>query len=173
MKRRNVTRVFHIFSSLLKQYNCWTIWLCSLYITISSDNPIISHNRIYCNRKADIRDMYAKNAATLNECGIDAYFPILGSVCSLDDAMNTEIAGIYSTARFSRNGLRFAPRSLASTRAIRTPNNVWKSKINRKLYRIWYLQLVPDRVVKRFVWQRRVFWKPFTTAPKYAIILYI
>jgi len=36
--------------------------------------------------------MYAKNAATLNECGIDAYFPILGSVCSLDDAMNTEKA---------------------------------------------------------------------------------
>ncbi len=35
--------------------------------------------------------MYAKkNAAPFNECGIDAYFPILGSVCSLDDAMNTE-----------------------------------------------------------------------------------
>ena len=36
--------------------------------------------------------MYAKNAAPFNECGIDAYFPILGSVCSLDDAMNTENA---------------------------------------------------------------------------------
>jgi glycerate kinase len=35
---------------------------------------------------------YAKNAATLNECGIDAYFPILRTVCSLDDAMNTENA---------------------------------------------------------------------------------
>ncbi|MBO6230425.1 MAG: glycerate kinase [Ruminiclostridium sp.] len=29
-----------------------------------------------------------KDAATLNECGIDAYFPILRTVCSLDDAMN-------------------------------------------------------------------------------------
>ena len=66
--------------------------LCSLYITISSDNPIISHNRIYCNRKADIRDMYAKNAATLNECGIDACMLILRSICSFDDAMNTENA---------------------------------------------------------------------------------
>lgn len=66
--------------------------MCSLYITISSDNPIISHNRIYCNRKADIRDMYAKNAATLNECGIDAYIPVLRTVCSFDDAMNTENA---------------------------------------------------------------------------------
>ena len=33
-----------------------------------------------------------KDAATLNECGIDAYFPILQTVCSLDDAMNTEKA---------------------------------------------------------------------------------
>ena len=29
-----------------------------------------------------------KDAATLNECGIDAYFPILCTVCSLEDAMN-------------------------------------------------------------------------------------
>ena len=29
-----------------------------------------------------------KDAATLNECGIDAYFPILRTVCSLEDAMN-------------------------------------------------------------------------------------
>ena len=36
--------------------------------------------------------MYAKNAAPLNECGIDAYFPILCTVCSLEDAMNTENA---------------------------------------------------------------------------------
>ena len=35
---------------------------------------------------------YAKNNATLNECGIDAYFPILRTVCSLEDAMNTENA---------------------------------------------------------------------------------
>ncbi|HBI52799.1 MAG TPA: hypothetical protein DDX72_08480 [Ruminococcaceae bacterium] len=35
---------------------------------------------------------YAKDAATLNECGIDAYFPILRTVCSLDDAMNPENA---------------------------------------------------------------------------------
>ena len=35
---------------------------------------------------------YAKDAATLNECGIDAYFPILRTVCSLEDAMNTENA---------------------------------------------------------------------------------
>ena len=35
---------------------------------------------------------YAKNAAILNECGIDAYFPILRTVCSLEEAMNTEIA---------------------------------------------------------------------------------
>ena len=33
-----------------------------------------------------------KDAATLNECGIDAYFPILRTVCSLDDAMYTENA---------------------------------------------------------------------------------
>jgi len=33
-----------------------------------------------------------KDAATLNECGIDAYFPILRTVCSLEDAMNTENA---------------------------------------------------------------------------------
>ena len=33
-----------------------------------------------------------KDAATLNECGIDAYFPILRTLCSLDDAMNTEKA---------------------------------------------------------------------------------
>ena len=33
-----------------------------------------------------------KDAATLNGCGIDAYFPILRTLCSLDDAMNTEIA---------------------------------------------------------------------------------
>lgn len=36
--------------------------------------------------------MYAKNAATLNECGIDAYIPVLRTVCSFDDAMNTENA---------------------------------------------------------------------------------
>ena len=35
---------------------------------------------------------YAKNAATLNECGIDAYFPILRIVRSLDDAMTPENA---------------------------------------------------------------------------------
>ena len=33
-----------------------------------------------------------KDAATLNECGIDAYFPILRTVCSLEEAMNTENA---------------------------------------------------------------------------------
>ena len=33
-----------------------------------------------------------KDAATLNGCGIDAYFPILRTVCSLEEAMNTEIA---------------------------------------------------------------------------------
>ena len=33
-----------------------------------------------------------KDAATLNGCGIDAYFPILRTVCSLEDAMNTENA---------------------------------------------------------------------------------
>ena len=33
-----------------------------------------------------------KNAATLNECDIDAYFLILRSICSFDDAMNTENA---------------------------------------------------------------------------------
>ena len=29
---------------------------------------------------------------TANACGIDAYFPILRTVCSLEDAMNTENA---------------------------------------------------------------------------------
>ena len=33
-----------------------------------------------------------KDAAALNECGIDAYFPILRSVCSLEDAMKPETA---------------------------------------------------------------------------------
>ena len=33
-----------------------------------------------------------KDAAVLNECGIDAYFPVLRNVCSLEDAMNTENA---------------------------------------------------------------------------------
>ena len=33
-----------------------------------------------------------KDAAALNECGIDAYFPILRAVCSLEDAMNSESA---------------------------------------------------------------------------------
>ncbi|MBR1833724.1 MAG: glycerate kinase, partial [Ruminiclostridium sp.] len=34
----------------------------------------------------------SKDAAALNGCGIDAYFPILRTVCSFDDAMNTENA---------------------------------------------------------------------------------
>ncbi len=33
-----------------------------------------------------------KDAAALNECGIDAYFPILRNVCSLEEAMNEKVA---------------------------------------------------------------------------------
>ena len=33
-----------------------------------------------------------KDAAALNECGIDAYFPIIRTVCSLEEAMKIENA---------------------------------------------------------------------------------
>ena len=51
-----------------------------------------------------------KDAATLNECGIDAYFPILRTVCSLEEAMNTEIAAenLSGTAEQVFGGIRAA-----------------------------------------------------------------
>ena len=52
----------------------------------------ISDNRTYMLINNDLRYSVTKYAATLNECGIDAYFPILRTVCSLEEAMNTENA---------------------------------------------------------------------------------